>query len=163
MVISRSWLRIFAVAVVLAVGAGAVMTFSADWQLRRAFGRLVSAVSDRKIEKIKGMLADDYRDQWGMDRGQAARGASVALQNFLAVEVVAGDARFARKGAEATVRAHLRILGRGNQVGEAIKDRVNALRDEFRFAWERKSWKPWDWKLVSVQQSEIQFDPDEIP
>jgi hypothetical protein len=43
------------------------------------------------------------------------------------------------------------------------REQANSPEHDFRFAWRRKSWEPWDWKLISTNQNEIAFDPTELP
>ena len=163
MVIDRSLLlRVLAGALVVLV-AWLVFEFSPDRQLDKSFARLISAAENRDFKSLREIMDPDYRDQWNMDRTQAVSAASEALGQFLFLRIVTENMSGSRQGREATIAARLRFSGRANAVGEAILQHVNALEDDFRFAWRRKSWKPWDWKLVSVSQNEIQFDPMELP
>jgi hypothetical protein len=123
--------------------------------LERRQDRLLQAAGDRNWKRVRELMAEDYRDVWGQDREEAVTLASEGLANFLALEIFSEDTAVDRRGGEATVSALLRLRGRGNAVGEAIISRANSLESHFRFAWTRKSWKPWDWKLVSVSQPEI--------
>ena len=66
-----------------------------------------------------------------------------------------------RQGSAAVPAARLGLSGRAN--AGPILEQGNAREDYFPFAWRRKSWEPWDWKLVSVSQNETQFDPMELP
>ncbi len=140
-----------------------IFEFSPDRQLDNAFARLVTAAENRDFKTLRKLMATDYRDQWKMDREQALDAASEALRHFLTLEIAVENLSGTRQGGEALLAARLRLSGRANAVGEAILQQVNVLEDDFQFAWRRKSWKPWDWKLVSVSQPEIQFDPMELP
>jgi hypothetical protein len=123
--------------------------------LARCQDRLLEAAGRRHWDKARKLMAEDYRDQWGQDREQAIALAAEGLQNFLTLEVTPEDSFVEREGREAVISARLRLSGRGNALGEALMERANSLESHFRFAWSRKSWKPWDWKLVSVSQNEI--------
>lgn len=163
MVIDRSLLlRVLAGAVVFLVG-WLVLEFSPDRQLDKAFARLIAAAENRDFKSLRELMAPDYRDQWKMDREQALGAASDALGTFLVLRIVPENLSGSRQGTAAVIAARLRLSGRANAVGGAILEQVNALEDDFQFAWRRKSWKPWDWKLVSLSQNEIQFDPMELP
>jgi len=35
--------------------------------------------------------------------------------------------------------------------------RVAELKEPFSFTWRQVSWKPWDWKLVRVDQPELEI------
>jgi hypothetical protein len=82
--------------------------------------------------------------------------ASEALRNFLVLEILSEDTTVERRDRDAVISARLRLRGKGNAIGEQIIAGANSLESHFQFAWRRKSWKPWDWKLVSVSQP--QFD-----
>lgn len=124
-------------------------------RLIRCQERLLEAAGNRNWKAVRDFLADDYRDQWGHDRDQAIALASEALQNFLTLEITSEATSVRRDGPEAMISARLRLAGRGNAIGEEILSRANSLESHFQFAWKRKSWKPWDWKLVYLSQPEL--------
>lgn len=130
-------------------------------QLERRFDQFIAAASNRNWKKVSALMADDYRDAWANGREQAVRDASEVLRHFVVLQITAEDPQFDRQDRQATVTARLHFDGRGTPIGESIKDYVNNLQQDFQFAWERKSWKPWDWKLVTINQPEI--DSLEMP
>lgn len=132
-------------------------------QLDRAFDCLIRAVEKRDWKKVREIMADDYQDGWGQDREQAVASASQVLGQFLVLGVTIDRRSVEREGGRATISARLRLEGRGSPLAEIVLQGTNALQDDFQFAWRRKSWKPWDWKLVSVNQPEIEFDPSTLP
>ena len=144
--------------------AGLVLAVVAGWlafelsptrRLESAFVRLLDAAEARNWERVGALVAEDYRDDWGLSKPEAISLGLEALQHFLVLEIVAEDLRIERVGRSGAVFVRLKFLGRGSAIGEAIIRRVNGLESEFRFAWRRESWKPWDWKLFSVSQKEI--------
>jgi hypothetical protein len=155
MVIDRAWLTQGG-AILLAVAVlWAGFELMPGRRLARCQERLLQAAGDRNWNRVRELMADDYRDSWGQDRDQAVAQVSGVLGNFLVLEILSEGTAVDRQGREATVSARLRLRGRGNAVGEAILTHANALESQFQFAWTRKSWKPWDWKLVSVSQPEL--------
>lgn len=124
-------------------------------RLAAAQEQLIQAASARNWDKVKELMAEDYRDGWGYDRDQAVKAGSDVLMNFLTLEITEEDASVERRGREATISTRLRLRGRGNALGETIMEHANSFEGHFQFAWSRKSWKPWDWKLVSISQPEI--------
>ncbi len=124
-------------------------------RLVRCQERLLEAAGNRNWETVRTFLAEEYRDHWGNDRDQAITQASEALRNFLTLEITSESTTVQREGREATISARLRLAGRGNAIGEEILSRANSLESHFQFAWKRKSWKPWDWKLVFISQPEL--------
>jgi hypothetical protein len=155
MVIDRAWLvqgsAMLLVAALLWVG----FEITPGRRLVRCQERLLQAAGDRNWNRVRELMADDYRDAWGHDRNEAVTRASEVLGNFLVLEILAEDTKVERQGREATISARLRLRGRGNALGETILTAANSLESHFQFAWTRKSWKPWDWKLVSLSQPEI--------
>ncbi len=124
-------------------------------RLARCQEQFLEAAGKRNWKAVRELMAEDYRDQWGYDREQAIAQASEALQNFLTLEITGEDTSMQRDGREATVSARLRMAGRGNAIGEEILSRANSMESHFQFAWKRKSWKLWDWKLVFISQPEL--------
>lgn len=143
--------------------AWAAFEFSPGRQLERAFDRLIGATENRDWKKVGKLMADDYRDQWGQNREEAVNTGSQILRHFIAFEIVVDRQSVEREGRQATISARLRLEGRGTAIAEMVMQGANALQDDFQFAWRRKSWKSWDWKLVSVNQPEIEFDPSMLP
>lgn len=148
----------------LAAIAGVVLVFLAAWivwkmlpstQLEQKFDRLIEATGDRNWKRVKALMAEDYKDAWGQNREDATKNGSEALRHFLVLQVTAENVRIEKEGRKALISARLRLDGKGTAIGESVKDYANGLQEDFRFAWERKSWKPWDWKLVSISQPEI--------
>lgn len=137
--------------------------FSPGRQLERTFLQLITAVENRNWKTVKSLMAEDYRDQWGLDRDKAVSLGAEAFRHFLALEIVVESSEISRDGREALISARLKVRGRATAVGEMVMERANSLEDDFQFAWQRKSWKPWDWKLAAVSQREIEIDPTWIP
>jgi hypothetical protein len=146
----------------IAAACAAVLLLWGGWELtpgrglERAQDRLLRETSARNWPAVTALLDEAYRDDWGQDRATAVASASEALQNFLTLHVTAADPQVTRDGRNAQISTTLRVQGRGNAIGEAIRDAVNGLRSPFQFAWRQKSWKPWDWKLVGFSQPEIE-------
>lgn len=132
-----------------------VSTLTPGRSLARCQERLLQAGGDRNWDRVRDLMDADYRDAWGQNREEAVSRASQVLQNFLALDIMSEDTSIERDGPEAVVSARIRLRGKGNALGEAVLEGTNALSSHFQFAWRRKSWKPWDWKLVSLSQPEI--------
>jgi len=151
------------VVVLLLLGGWAGFELTPGRQLDRAFDRLLHATGKRDWKTVRSLMADDYRDQWDQDRDQAVSAGTEVLRQFLILEITAEPRSVSRQGREATISARLHLEGRGTALAEVVMQNANGLRDDFQFAWRRKSWKPWDWKLASINQPEIEFDPSMYP
>jgi len=156
MLIDRAWLVQGGAMLVVAALLWAGFELTPGRRLARCQDHLLQAAGDRNWNRVRSLMADDYRDAWGQDREQAVAQASEALRNFLVLEILSEDTTAERRDRDAVISARLRLRGKGNAIGEQIIAGANSLESHFQFAWRRKSWKPWDWKLVSVSQP--QFD-----
>lgn len=163
MLLNRAIFRKVVIGALVAFFLWGAYEFSPGRQIDHAFNHFLEAVSDRNWKKVDRLMAADYHDQWGSNKEQAIHWASEGLQHFLALQITATDVNIVREGRQATITARLKIVGKGNAIGEAIMQQVNDLKGEFRFVWKRQSWKPWDWKLESFSQPEISFDPNALP
>jgi len=146
------WFGVFFVLILLWWGWGA---FQADRQLENRFRELVKVVEDRNWEKLRGFLADDYVDAWGNDRERTIELAGQGFQYFLVLGVEPEEPEFLIAGREATVRTGFEISGTGRGPAKIILSRAAGLKEPFEIGWRRESWKPWDWKVVSMSQPEL--------
>ena len=151
-------LSIMAVAL-LAGTTFAVVEFQSERQLNKAFERLLSAVEARDWKRVEAITTVDYADQWGMNRTQALEIGSEIFRHFLVVEITISDLSLSVDDEDlGEVRAVLRVSGNGTAIAQSVMAEANQLQNPFVFQWRKGSWKPWDWKLVSVSQSEVVFD-----
>jgi len=133
----------------------------AENQIEKASQGVLKAASNRNWKKLQTYMASDYKDQWGMDGNQMVQSASNVLSQFFVVDIVAtAPAQITINGNQAEWSAPLRVEGKGTAIAEAIIEHsATTLRSPFTFTWRKQSWKPWDWKLVSTKQPELNFDP----
>lgn len=133
-------------------------------QVQKKTGQLLTAAGDRNWKSVGRFMSDEYRDAWGLDKEAALRLAGEAGRHFFALVITpAGEPVVVPDGDRMIWRGRLVFGGRGNAVGEAMLSRASEFREDFVFAWRRESWKPWDWKLVSVSQPELNIDPQWMP
>jgi hypothetical protein len=103
------------------------------------------------------LLADDYRDRWGHDKA-AVVGRSRLIFGQYQMLSIGRESQGVEAGTEGSViREKLTMKGFGGALAVAAKDEVNRLREPFAMTWRRRSWKPWDWELASVGQSELRL------
>jgi len=151
-------LAVLAIGLLAATGF-AVVEFQSERQLNKAFERMISAVEARDWKRVEAMTAADYTDQWGMNRTQALEIGSEILRHFFVVEITISDVSLSvGDGVPGEVRALLRVSGNGTAIAQSVMTEANQLQQPFIFQWRKASWKPWDWRLVSVSQSEVVFD-----
>lgn len=119
---------------------------------------LLRAFEERDWGDIAGFLAEDYADRWGHDKAFVLREGREVFRQFLWVAVAGEIVRAEVSGDAARMDVRVRLSGRGSPLAEVAMERVNALGEPFVFEWKRRSWKPWDWQLVRLDQAELQME-----
>jgi hypothetical protein len=123
-------------------------------------GDLCDAVGDRNWKRVGSLLATDYHDRWGQDRTTILARLPQAFMDFLACGVLEDHLSLTWRNGACDLAAHIRIVGSGGPLAQAIMEQSTQLTEPFHFQWKKQSWKPWDWKLVSVDQPQVEI-PDE--
>jgi hypothetical protein len=113
------------------------------------------AVERRDWGRIEAMIDPAYADRWGYTRATGVRDARQWLGQFFALTVTAAPAGDRLTADGGTVTERWTIDGTGVVGAEMVKDSVNALHAPFVFQWKHRSWKPWDWTLVRVDNPEL--------
>ncbi len=148
--VSRRTLAVVPVLLAAFTLGWALWEFQPRRQLEKAFARFVEAGERRDWKTASTFLAPNYKDCWGMTREQAISTASEWLGSFFVLEITTEPMTVSAQDRLATVRTRPRISGNGNAIAQIVMNHVNAQTDEMTFSWRRDSWKPWDWKLTSV-------------
>lgn len=147
----------------------AVLLLALHWrpsrQVRLHQDHLLGAVQDRKWKSVGEFFAEDYKDRWGQTKPDALSALPQAFGDFLACGVISENARITWQEGAPTVHANIRIVGSGGPIAQFVMQQSRALTEPFSFRWRRGSWRPWDWKLVAVDQpqfevpAEVNFGP----
>lgn len=124
-------------------------------QVRSHQARLLHAVEKRDWEAVSALLDPQYHDRWGHDPATAIEDARQIFSQFLSCTIEPSEEEVLVEEEKGEVRQRLALSGAGSPVADLVKGRVNALREPFVFRWVRRSWKPWDWKLQEVDQSQL--------
>ncbi|MGC3991716.1 MAG: hypothetical protein QM796_18895 [Chthoniobacteraceae bacterium] len=131
------------------------------WQPERQVAlhqeHLLQAYSDRKWSKVEGFLDDAYADRWGHKKEDILRLSRIAFAQFIAPEVTGLSPQLGWKAGTATITEKLAVAGEGNEFAQEAERRINRLPQPFVFTWQRKSWKPWDWTLVCVDNPGLEI------
>ena len=143
----------------LAVAAG-VYLFQL-WQPERQVAlhsqHLLAALEERDVEAIAEFVDPAYQDQWKHDRRLLLSRLGAVLRYARDLDLQVNSAWVELNGDEAAWHARIIVDGGEHDVDALIEQHVNAVAEPFKLQWRRQSWKPWDWKLVSVTNSE--FEP----
>ncbi len=127
----------------------------ASRRVEAKFYGVIGNVENRKWQKLSKNLSPDYQDRWGFNRKALIENLPEAFRHFLFLEVDPQDVKISFEGNLAKVSAKISIQGRGSALADYIMNRVNSLSQPFVLTFRKESWKPWDWKLISIDQPEL--------
>ena len=151
----------------IASGAGLVLValclyclwlWQPERQVLKHNEHFLKAAENRNRAKFAGFIDASYADRWNHDKGFIVREASEVLRQFFALTIRSESVECTMSDDHAAVTARIRIEGRGTAIAELARSETNALTEPWLFEWKRKSWKPWDWKLVRVDQTQLRLD-----
>lgn len=128
-----------------------------DRQIRLHQKHLLKSVEKRDWDRFTRFVADDYSDRWGHDKTFVLRESREVFRQFIFLTVRQEERTLRTNEGSGIVEARVMIEGRGGPLAEFAMQRVNALAEPFRFRWQQKSWKPWDWQLVEFDQPELEI------
>jgi hypothetical protein len=149
---------------VLGAGLGLAMLFFCTWlwqperQLRLHQRDLLRAVEARDWDRLSELVADTYADRWGHDKNFLLGESKEVFRQFLLLKIEARSARIELAGDGGLCEQALRLEARGGPFAEIIANKVNGLSQPFRFRWQLRSAKPWDWQLTEFDQRELPSD-----
>ena len=103
------------------------------------------------------MMADDYSDRWGNDKATVVDRSKQAFAQFFILEVEGSGYEVEEENAIGTARVQIAVTGRGGPLADIVMTRAAELKEPFAFTWRQASWKPWDWKLIRVDQPELEI------
>lgn len=139
----------------LGLAAWATWEFRPSRQLVRATERLAHAVERRDWARVSAMMAAEYHDSFGFERPTAIDAAHEVFGHFLSIDLHFDVQAVQVSRGRGTVTARVRLGGSGSPVARLVIERCNELRQPAVFSWRSRSWKPWDWELISLDQPEV--------
>ena len=146
---------------VLCVAAWCMRLWQPERQIRLHQRHLLDAAGRRDWAKLNRLMDDNFRTAGGLDKGLALKAMAEVLQPFLTLEITGSETGMKEEERTARVLEILRIDGMGSGFSDSVKTAVNQSSEPFEFTWQRKSWKPWDWRLVGARHSLIALTPQE--
>lgn len=139
-----------------------VLLFGLPWLspargVERAWARLIDGIEDNDFGDVAAVLHDDYKDGWGLAKAEVLSLGQTMRRQFLLCTIEYRPHRVELSGDKrrATVSSVVRFGGTpGSPVAQAIIQYSNQTGRPTSFEWVRGSWKPWDWKLVRIDNPE---------
>lgn len=109
---------------------------------------LLARASARDWPAVAGMMAADYRDEWGQSRQGAVDAARTLFSNFFVLHIRPLEPWKIEAGAEgATASATIGVFGTGTAVAEMVMEEVRSVSEPTVFRWRKSGRWPWDWEL----------------
>ncbi len=126
--------------------------FSAGRGVERAWDEVIAAIEDKDTEALGRLLGDDYADGFGLDRAGAIQLAAQIRAHFVVCNLRREKSELVMDPSKnsAVTRALMRFSGSGSPVAQGAIQASAASHTPTAFRWRRNSWKPWDWRLVSI-------------
>lgn len=129
----------------------------AEHQVRLHSNHLLSAIENKSWPRFGSFIADDYQDQWGQDHALVLERTREVFRYVRGVRIVPGYAMVQAVDGKATWRAEITIEGDNSELAALLRERVNRLSTPFTLEWRKRSWKPWDWELISVSNPGLEI------
>ncbi|MEY4489978.1 MAG: hypothetical protein RIQ79_2486 [Verrucomicrobiota bacterium] len=122
----------------------------------RAWQGTLSALADNDLEKFGSYLDSNYHDGFGLDRAGAVALAKTVRGQFLLCTITREQPELVMDPGNhgAISRALIRLGGQGSPVASAAIQASATSTTPTIFRWRRGSWKPWDWKLIALDNAE---------
>jgi hypothetical protein len=126
--------------------------------------RQVTRHAENLLRKIKGKnwgavaaaLASDYVDQWGDDRALVVARMREGLGPLRSIQINAAHPVVTVANGRGIWRARITIDGEDGEFLGFIQQRVNSIATPFELEWRQISRQPWDWKLASVRNPDLE-------
>ena len=147
-------LRLLGIAV-LALAIWLIWWSRPERQVRRAQVRLLDALESRDYPALARLMAEDYRDAWDHDKANVLRRAPQVFDQFLTLDIEGEISSTVQEATDWVVRQKIVVKGFGGALGMHARDEVNRLKEPFTMRWRKRGWKPWDWELTRIDQSEL--------
>jgi hypothetical protein len=143
----------------LAAGLGIVLFLSVLWQPERQVRlhqrHFLEAVENRNWDRIARFTADNYSDRWGHDKTFLLTRGQEVFRHFVFLTIQTEERGLSLENGVGTVTERMKFVGNGSPLVPMITDQVNGLSQPFTFRWQARSWKPWDWQLLEVNQPQL--------
>jgi hypothetical protein len=155
-----SWFRdgfYFGLGLALFVGLFLIWLWQPERQINRHTENLLGKIERKDWAGVADFLATDYADQWGDDRALVLARMRQGLGYVRAIRINALDPVVNVDNRRGVWRAKITIVGGGGELVAFIKERVNSLATPFELEWRHPSGKPWDWKLASVRNRDLEI------
>jgi hypothetical protein len=147
----------FGAVVAVAICLFLLRLWQPEQQVRKHSDHLLKAIADKNWTKFGTLLSEDYHDQWNNNRASVLERTHELFRYLRGVRIDAIAPRIQVESGKGYWRAIIRVDGEENELINELKTRLNIIETPFELEWHHNSYKPWDWKLVAVQNSGLEL------
>lgn len=138
------------------VGIFLARLWQPERQVQLHSAHLLAQIEKKNWSGVAAFIGDDYQDRWGHDRTVLLERLREVFRFVGNPQITVKDVGIRAESARAFWRARITIKCAG-EFAPVIEERVNSLSAPFELEWRRGSNKPWDWKLVRVENAALEI------
>lgn len=138
------------------VGIFLARLWQPERQVQLHSAHLLAQIEKKNWSGVAAFIGDEYQDRWGHDRTVLLERLRVVFRFVGNPQITARDVGIRTESSKGFWTARITIKGAG-EFAPVIEERVNSLPAPFELEWRRQSSKPWDWKLVRVDNSALEI------
>src|SRR6185503_14496076 len=137
----------------LVIGLTLFRLWQPERQVRKHVEILFHSMEKKDWKRVGELVAADYEDQWNHDRARLLERSRLVFAYLRAVKIHSSPEIIRIEDRSGIWKARINIETEQSEIGELVKQRVNSLTEPFEMRWRHESAKPWDWKLVRVENA----------
>jgi hypothetical protein len=138
------------------VGVYLIRLWQAERQVDLHNTHLLTHIEKKNWKAMGEFIASDYQDRWGNDRALLLERLPQIFRAIPHARITATAPSVRAVNGRGHWSAKITIQGTGD-FADLIEGRVNSLEAPFEFEWKQGATWPWDWKLVSVRNPELEI------
>jgi hypothetical protein len=138
------------------VGIFLARLWQPERQVQLHTAHLLAQIEKKNWSGVAAFIGDGYQDRWGHDRPGLLERLRQVFRFVGNPQITATDVGIRADSAKGRWRARITIKGAG-EFAPVIEERVNSLTAPFELEWRRGSSKPWDWRLVRVENAALEI------
>lgn len=147
----------FGLSIALLTGIFFLWLYQPERQVRKQVENLFQAVERKNWDRLGGLIAVDYQDQWGHDRIHVLERTREMFRYLREVRIIFSSAAVQIDKRTARWTGKIDIEADPGELASVLNERVNSLATPFELEWHHASGKPWDWKLVRVSNPGLEI------
>ena len=101
------------------------------------------------------LLSESYEDQWGFSKSNALVSFQDVRSQFIGLHIEWKPQSTLIDARTGKLTGNMKFDATGLFATDLISSRINSLDAPWVFVWQKESWLPWSWKLVRIENSDL--------